>query len=246
MVSLSNHAPIGEATHNSLLPALPRPTDASFDKLRISGGLNNFEIQMINSSFLNDCKWFKNALAKPMLINQLKEIKLIIFDVDGTLTDAGIEVNLNGEGGRTFSVQDGYAFRPAMAAGFTIVLMSGKDNPTTLLRGAKLGIPPELCFAGMEGKPTAIRKLQAERGFAPTQTLIIGDDYFDAVVKQEGVALFACPADAPFYYQAYADVVLPRPGGHQAARLMLDLLLYINNQHFSQALITKALGTCEI
>ncbi len=199
-----------------------------------------------SSSFHTDIQWFKSALANTALINQLKEIKLIIFDVDGTLTDAKIQVNLDGEGGRTFSVQDGYAFRPAMAAGFTLVLMSGKDNPTTLLRGSKLGIPPELCLAGIHTKPTAIRRLQQKRSFTPVQTLIVGDDYYDAVVKQEGLALFACPADAPFYYQAYADIVLPRTGGHQAARLMLDLLLYINNQHFSQALITKALGTCEI
>jgi 3-deoxy-D-manno-octulosonate 8-phosphate phosphatase (KDO 8-P phosphatase) len=198
------------------------------------------------NTFHTDCQWFKNTLANNELIAQLKEIKLIVFDVDGTLTDAGIHVDLAGEGGRTFSVQDGYAFRPAMTAGFTLVLMSGKDNPTTLLRGAKLGVPPELCFAGMEAKPAAIRKLQAERGFTPTQTLIIGDDHFDAIVKQEGVALFACPADAPFYYQCYADLVLPRPGGNQAARLVLDLLLYIHNKHFSQALITKALGTCAI
>ena len=216
----------------------------------MSGGQKNFETQMIidnqfkNNTYHTDIQWFKNTLANTKLIAQLKEIKLIVFDVDGTLTDAGIYVDLNGEGGRTFSVQDGYAFRPAMAAGFTLVLMSGKDNKTTALRGVNLGVPVELCMVGITTKPAAIRKLQAEHGFSPEQTLIIGDDYFDAVVKQEGVALFACPADAPFYYQHYADLVLPRHGGNQAARLMLDLLLYINNKHFSQELITKALGSC--
>ncbi len=190
-----------------------------------------------------DCLWFKNMLANEPLMAKLKNIKLVVFDIDGTLTDAGIYVDDEGEGGRVFSVQDGYAFRPAIAAEITIALMSGKNNTSTIHRGAMLGIPKELCIVDMKTKPEAIRKLQAEHNFTAKQTMIVGDDQLDAVVKLEKcVALFACPNDAPFYYQAYADIILPRGGGKQAARLLLDLMLYINNKHFAQELIAQALA----
>jgi 3-deoxy-D-manno-octulosonate 8-phosphate phosphatase (KDO 8-P phosphatase) len=202
---------------------------------------------LINKDFMfhsnQDAIWFKNTLANKPLVEKLLQIKLIIFDVDGTLTDAGIYVDETGEGGRVFSVQDGYAFRPAIAAGLTIALISGKANQSTITRGNMIGVAEAFCIVGSKTKPTVIKKMQADYGFLPNQTLIMGDDHLDAVVKQDGcVALFACPNNAPFYYQGYADLVLPRAGGDQAARLLLDLLLYLHKKHFDQALIDHALG----
>ncbi len=190
-----------------------------------------------------DALWFKNTLANQPLIEALKAIKLVVFDVDGTLTNAGIYIDDQGEGGRIFSVQDGFIFRPATKAGLTLALMSGKNNKSTMHRGAALGVPENLCSVGILTKPEAIHKLQTDHSFTPAQTLMVGDDHLDAIVKKTGMAsLFACPADAPFYYQAYADIVLPRAGGNQAARLLLDLILYIHGKHFDQDLITQSLA----
>jgi len=189
-----------------------------------------------------DIAWFKNILANQELVARLQAIKLIVADVDGTLTDGSIYFDAQGEGGRAFSVQDGYIVRPAMQAGLTIALMSGKNNNTTLHRGTQLGIPEDLCFAGILTKPEAVSTIQQKHGIEPAQTLMVGDDHLDAQVKLHGMAsLFVCPANTPFYYQTIADIILPRAGHEHAVRLLFDLILYVRKQHFSQDLIDKAL-----
>jgi 3-deoxy-D-manno-octulosonate 8-phosphate phosphatase (KDO 8-P phosphatase) len=193
---------------------------------------------------LTDKAWFKAIINNPSLVAKLSAIKLIIFDVDGTLTNAGIAIDDQGEGPRIFDIQDGYAFGPAQKAGLTIALMSGKQNISTILRGKTLGVPEELCLVGILNKPESVKKIQAILNITPEQTLAFGDDYLDAQIPQTStVKLFACPANTPFYYQDSADLVVPRTGGSGAARLLLDLILFVQGKHFSQDAITQSLST---
>ena len=189
---------------------------------------------------INDLTWFNQTLANTKLIDQLNQIKLIILDVDGTLTDAGVYVDTDREGGRTFSTQDGYLFRYCMQAGITIALVSGKSNTSTRVRGAELGIPEELCLMGIKDKLAVIRTLQRTYQITDLATLIVGDDILDAQVKDTAPLIFyTCPANAPFYVQAIADLILPRTGGDGAVRLLFDLMLFARNQHPVQELIKK-------
>ncbi len=186
----------------------------------------------------NDCTWFKNVCGNSALVAKLKSIKLIISDVDGTLTDAGIYVDGAGEGGRVFSVQDGYCIAFAQQTGLRIGFMSGKNNPSLLERGRKLGIPEDLLVGGELDKPSAIGIIQKKYGLHPEETLIIGDDQLDVMVKHaKKAALFITPSNAPFYIQAQADAVVPRHGGDSAFRLLLDVILYLNKAHFAQEVI---------
>lgn len=188
--------------------------------------------------------WFKTIVANQTLVAKLQKIKLIVFDVDGTLTDASIYVDDHGEGGRIFNIQDGYAFRPIANAGITTALMSGKKNISTIERGKALGIPEELCIVGSLTKPAAIKILQERLSITAEQTLMMGDDHLDVQVIQAGTAaLFACPENTPFYYHDTADLVIPRTGGNGAARLLLDLVLFVHNAHFSQDLIVQSIAS---
>lgn len=197
-------------------------------------------MQNYTSSTTRDIAWFKQCLANQNLVAALKNIKLVISDVDGTLTDTMVYVDEQGEGGRRFSVQDGYIVKPVINAGITISFMSGKDNFSTIQRARKLGIPDDLCVVGLDAKPIAVQKLQQKLGVTVDQTLLIGDDFLDADVKrQSGIKLYACPENTPFYLQQIADVIIPRAGGDGAFRLMMDLLLYVHNKHFAQVLIEK-------
>ena len=189
-----------------------------------------------------DIAWFRGQVANHTLIAKLKDIKLIICDVDGTLTDATVYVTGEGEGGRSFNTQDGFIVKFAIQAGITIALMSGKDNPSTVQRAKKLGIPEELCVVGLDSKPASVRMLQQKHGVTPAQTLIFGDDLLDAEVKLSQTAdFYACPTNAPFYLQTMADIVIPCKGGKGAFRLLMDLLLYINEKHPAQNLISQAI-----
>ena len=70
-----------------------------------------------------------------------------------------------------------------------------------------------------------------------------GDDHLDMQLKEANVVgLLAMPANAPFYFQAFADVLVPRNGGEQHAfRLLADLLLYVKGVHPCQSLIEQTL-----
>src|SRR3989304_8543246 len=91
-----------------------------------------------------DRTWFKKCLNNKKLVAALKKIKLIICDVDGNWTDSRIYVSQQGEGGRLFSVQDGYIIKPLQTAGFIVAMMSGKDNSSTAQRAKTLKIPENL------------------------------------------------------------------------------------------------------
>lgn len=190
----------------------------------------------------NDLAWFKKCCSNKQLVSKLKKIKLIICDVDGTLTDTTVYTSEAGEEGRNFSVQDGYITKPALASGLRIAFVSGKGNLTTKLRGKHLGIPEDLCICGALDKITIAKDLQKKFDLAVNQTMIFGDDMLDAMVKQhKAIGFYACPQNTPFYLQATADLIVPAPGGTRAFRLLLDLILFLNKKHFAQSLIEKAI-----
>jgi len=189
-----------------------------------------------------DSTWFSQCLIDEALVEALKKIKLIICDVDGTLTDASVYVSAEGEGGRLFNVQDGFIVKPAMQAGLHIAFVSGKDNKSTIERAKKLGIPENLCIVGMESKHEVVKKLQQEQNVTTNEILVFGDDFLDADIKLHKLAgMYVCPANAIFYLQPLADLIIPRGGGQGAFRLLLDLILYVQNKHFAQQLIEQAL-----
>lgn len=191
-----------------------------------------------------DIAWFSACLHNQELVATLKNISLIISDVDGTLTGGHIYIDDEKEGGRLFSIVDGYIVKNVQQAGLALALMSGKGNSSTIVRGKKLGIPEELCIVGMLKKPAAVQELQQKLSIRPEQTLFIGDDVLDAEVKLANKkTVFACPANAPFYIQKTADIIIPRNGDNHAFRLLMDLVLFIQNKHIAQDLITHALAS---
>ncbi len=182
--------------------------------------------------------WFCQTLANQKIVNQLKNIKFIVCDVDGSLTNANVYFSLEGEDGREFSVQDGFAIEKAVKGGLLISLMSGKSNKTTMLRGMPLGIPEELCIVGVKHKPSIVKELAQRYNLKLEQMAIFGDDFLDAQVKLELCdMMFIAPANTPFYLATHADLTLPLPGGKSAFRLFLDLLLFVQGKHFAQELI---------
>lgn len=192
----------------------------------------------MNNQALNDFTWFKASCNNEKLVAACAPIKLIICDVDGTLTNAGVYTTAEKEGGRFFSTQDGFLVKHALNQGLTIALVSGKSHASTFVRAEQLGIPRELCIGGTHDKPTITRELQKKLGITPDQTIAFGDDYLDAKIKIDGAAsCYACPENTMFYLQPMADLIIPAPGGTRALRLLLDFLLYINNKHLAQDLI---------
>ena len=186
--------------------------------------------------------WFKSIIKDNDLVEKIKAIKLIIVDIDGSLTDGTVECTNNSEGTRWFSTQDGYGTRKTMQIGIKIAFVSGKGSESGLYRAKMLGIHEEFCFLGVLDKRIVATQLQKTHHITSNELCVYGDDFLDAQIKlSQKEVLFVAPENAPFYIQSAADMTLPLSGGNHAFRLMLDLILYVKKQHFAQDLIAHAL-----
>lgn len=201
-------------------------------------------ITIISQQGQQDLEWFKKMATNQALKQKLAALSFIVCDVDATLTDGGIYFDERGERGRSFFVPDGYGIVQAQKAGLVFSFISGKNHASLQERGMQLGIADDFLIGGQQNKTESIKLLQQKLGITEQNTLIIGDDFLDLMVKQsKAAALLACPADAVFYIQTEADIVLPRDGGRGALRMLIDLILFCQGKHFAQALLEKNIAS---
>lgn len=152
----------------------------------------------------------------------LNDIRLVITDVDGVLTDGGIYYDASGECLKRFHVRDGLGMRMLEENGVRVAVLSGRDSATLRKRVADLGI--ELCEFGIKDKQAACQQLMAEAGVTAFETACIGDDSIDLPAFAACGLSFAV-ADAPSYVQLQASQVLQSKGGTGAFRELADAIL---------------------
>lgn len=156
---------------------------------------------------------------------RLRKIRLVVLDVDGTLTDGGIWYGDGAELQR-FDVRDGYALGRLKAAEVRQVWITGRGCAATERRALELGVWSLLQHIG--SKREALEKVQRRLDIAPEVTLAMGDDLPDlGLFELAGVR--ACPSDAAPQVRAKSDIVATRPGGHGAVREVLERLLRAQN-----------------
>ena len=195
------------------------------------------------NSMHNDKPWFVACLNNQELSKKLQGLKMVVCDIDGTLTNGTMAYNQDGELFRYFSITDGFGIVSAQHAGLIIAILSGKAHDSAQQRAKKLHIPEHLCFGGREKKLEVIKQMAQQESLELNQILLFGDDYYDAKVKMAAPQLlYATSHDAPFYFHQHADIIVPRNGGNHAARLLLDLILYLKKKHFAQASIAQAIN----
>ena len=150
------------------------------------------------------------------------EIRLLVLDVDGVLTDGGLWFDQEGRLQKRFDVRDGLGIRLLQDAGLTIAFLSGGKGGATEVRASQLGI--EHCLVGINDKLLALENLQKSLGFTRKQTAFIGDDLNDLAVRSQ-VSLLITPRDACDPIRGQADWVLRSRGGDGAVREAAELLL---------------------
>ncbi|WP_133543467.1 KdsC family phosphatase [Mesocricetibacter intestinalis] len=152
----------------------------------------------------------------------LQNIKLVITDVDGVLTDGLLHYDANGEALKSFHVRDGLGIRMLMEQGIQVAVLSGRDSPILRKRIQDLGI--RLFILGQLEKESACLKLMEQAGVNPQQTAYIGDDSVDLPAFALCGVTFTV-ADAADYVKHCADYVLELRGGRGAFREMSDMIL---------------------
>jgi 3-deoxy-D-manno-octulosonate 8-phosphate phosphatase (KDO 8-P phosphatase) len=149
-------------------------------------------------------------------------LELLLFDVDGVLTDGGITLDATEGETKRFSVRDGAAIVWARQAGLTIGLLSGRRSAVTARRAAELGI--ELVHQDGPDKRPAFAAILGAHGLADSQVGYMGDDLLDLPVLGRA-GLSAAPADAVGDVRERVHWVSDHPGGHGAVRQFIERIL---------------------
>ena len=158
----------------------------------------------------------------PETLARAAKIRLILFDVDGVLTDGALIVHSDGSESKRFDIKDGTGIVLAHRAGLLTGLLSGRHSSATLHRAAQLGIP--IVRQGLSPKVEVYRQIVGAEGLLDEQVAFMGDDLLDLPVLVR-VGLAAAPADAVPEVAARVHWVSRYPGGRGAAREFVELVL---------------------
>jgi 3-deoxy-D-manno-octulosonate 8-phosphate phosphatase (KDO 8-P phosphatase) len=149
-------------------------------------------------------------------------LKLLVLDVDGTLTDGALYFGASGEQLKVFNVRDGHGVKLMQAAGITVAVISGRKHAAVLKRCRDLGI--RHVIQGAADKSLALDSLLARLKLDPSQVACIGDDTPDIPLFTR-VAFAVAVADAHPLALAAAHRVTTLAGGRGAVREACDWLL---------------------
>jgi len=151
----------------------------------------------------------------------LARARLVVFDVDGVLTDGRV-VYAEGLECQAFDVKDGYGIAQLVRAGVEVAWISGRGCAATRRRAEELGVTELHLRSGP--KHEVLTGVQQRLGIAAADTVSMGDDVPDLDLAQHS-ALFVAPADAHAQVRARAAWVTEARGGRGAARELCDAVL---------------------
>lgn len=151
-----------------------------------------------------------------------RQIKLIVFDIDGVHTDGKLYFSATGETMKAFNSLDGLGINMLLQSGIEVALITGRESAMVEARAAELGI--KYLYQGKTQKVEAFNDCLQKLNLSAEQAAYMGDDINDLPVMQRA-ALSIAPANAIDAVKANADWVTQRYGGNGAVREACDLLL---------------------
>ena len=162
------------------------------------------------------------AEQSPDALERARRVRLMVFDVDGVLTDGRLWYGPTGEELKAFHSLDGHGVKLLQQAGIAAGMLSGRSSAAVALRAAELGVAHVL--QGIEDKRAAFAALLARLGLEPREAGYMGDDLPDLPVLAH--CGFACaPREACAQVLRGAHYVASAPAGAGAAREVCDFLL---------------------
>ena len=157
------------------------------------------------------------------VIDKASAVRLVMFDVDGVLTDGSVTYGPDGEEYKTFSIRDGQGIKSLLDNDVEVAVVSARDALALKTRARELGI--RHVRTGEPDKREAFHSLLKENALSESQCCFVGDDLVDIPVMLECILGIAV-ADAHHTVRHIAEWVTPSPGGHGAAREVCDVILY--------------------
>ncbi|OOG27816.1 phenylphosphate carboxylase subunit delta [Thioalkalivibrio denitrificans] len=155
-------------------------------------------------------------------IEAAKAIRLVLFDVDGVLTDGSLFLGDGGEQYKAFNSKDGHGMRMLVESGVQVGILTGRTSDVVTHRMRDLGI--DLVIQGRRDKLDALGGLLDQAGVNEAATAFVGDDVVDLPVMRR-VGLAIAVADAHPVVRQQAHWVTALPGGRGAAREVCEFIM---------------------
>ncbi len=154
--------------------------------------------------------------------DRAKKIKLVIFDVDGVMTDGRIVLDENGTESKFFNVRDGHGIKMLTRAGIPSAIITGRSSKVVEYRGKELGI--QHIRQGALNKAEVMGLLLKETGVWPEEAAFMGDDLVD-IPAMNMAGLAAAPSDAISEAIECAHIITELEGGRGAVRELCEFIL---------------------
>ena len=157
------------------------------------------------------------------ILNRAKQLELVIFDVDGVLTNGGLILGESGNEYKVFHSRDGLGLVMLRDSGCHIAVISGRSSSIVSERMTTLGI--EYIYQGQIDKGEALDDLLDKLNIDAKSTAYVGDDFIDLPAMRR-VGLAIAVADAHPLVIEHAHWVTKEKGGHGAAREVCELIMH--------------------
>ncbi|MDP2152739.1 MAG: HAD family hydrolase [Methylotenera sp.] len=156
------------------------------------------------------------------LSERLKNIRLLVLDVDGVMTDGGLTIGDDGQEYKTFHAHDGLGMKLLKATGVNLAIITGRTSEVVKKRAESTGVAH--FYQGAEDKLATLQDLMKLSGLEAAQCAFMGDDVVDLPpMLQCGLAI-AVP-DSPDLLLKHAHYVTQKQGGRGAVREVCELIM---------------------
>lgn len=156
------------------------------------------------------------------ILERSSRIRLVIFDVDGVLTDGCLHYGAEDNEVKTFHVRDGQGIKLLIQAGLECAVISGRSSLATERRLQELGVAH--IYQGIENKLAAFSTLLEKLQLSPQEVAHVGDDLPDLPIMVR-VGLAVAVRDADEFVRRHAHWITDKPGGRGAAREVCERIL---------------------
>jgi YrbI family 3-deoxy-D-manno-octulosonate 8-phosphate phosphatase len=156
------------------------------------------------------------------MMNKIKNIKLVVTDIDGVWTDAKMHYTNDGDFMKSFSTYDGMAVQILREKGLETVIITSENSKIVLERAKKLKI--ENIVLNEKNKLKKLKEICASKKISLKEVAYIGDDLNDIEVL-ENVGFSALSNNSPIKDKVNVDYVTVRKGGDGAFREFADLII---------------------
>lgn len=164
----------------------------------------------------------RNTASRDAVLVRARDIRLLVLDVDGVMTDGKLYFSESGNESKAFCTLDGQGIKMLQASGVQVAVITGRQSQLLLRRTTALGI--QHVIQGREDKIAALTELNQQLEIPLTSIAHLGDDLPDLpIIRRVGLGMAV--ANAHYFVKQHADWITELRGGEGAVREACELIM---------------------